>query len=92
MTVLGEILDEHLLELVSAGMQRPSAGGGAHSSHGNDKGRVVGALHDIVIKLDNLFDPRYWEGVSSVSLLAGVFVRTGEGALPSDLIPFAGFL
>lgn len=39
-------------------------GGVAHGSHSDDKSRVVGALYNIVVELNDLFDSRDWKHVS----------------------------
>lgn len=34
----------------------------AYSSHGDDEGRVVGTLYNVVVKLNDLLDARYYRG------------------------------
>lgn len=65
-------------------------GGVAHRSHGDDKGRIVGALYDIVVELNDLLDSRDWKLVSLVrSPLSALLVRTRKRSLSSDLLRLA---
>lgn len=50
--------------IVISGREGEVDGGVAHGSHSDDKSRVVGALYNIVIELNDLFYPRDWEIVS----------------------------
>lgn len=65
--------------------------GVAHSSHGDDKGRIVGALYDIVIELNDLLDSRDWKYISLARslILSSLLVRTGKRSLSSDLLRLA---
>lgn len=58
MSLLGKILDEHFLNMASVGTRGIVVESAAHGSHCDDEGRVVRALYDILVQLDDLFDPR----------------------------------
>jgi hypothetical protein len=47
----------------------------AHSSHGDHKGRVVGALYNIIVKLDDLLDTGDWQLVSRLLTSSSVESR-----------------
>lgn len=56
MPLLSKVLDEHFLNLVSAGVRVIEVEGLAYGSHCDNEGCVVRTLYDILIQLDNLLD------------------------------------
>lgn len=65
-----------------------------YCSHGNNKSRVVGALHNILIKLDDLLDTRNWSSRSIMRVIfaAQLTVLTRECALAGDFIRLSSVL
>lgn len=47
-----------------SGREGAVTGGVAHGSHSNDKSRVVRALYNIVVELNDLLNPGDWKHVS----------------------------
>ena len=63
MPLLSKVLDEHLLNLVLAGMRVIEVEGLAHGSHCDNERCVVRALYDILVQLDNLLDSSNYRNV-----------------------------
>lgn len=66
--------------------------GVAHSRHGNHKGRVVGALYNIIVELNDLLDTRDWYRLARSNLSGKDLGLTGESALSGNLLRLARFL
>lgn len=64
------MLNEHLLTIGLVGARGTMFGSMAHSSHCNDEGRIIRALHNILVQLDNLLDTRNYETLSGTSIQA----------------------
>lgn len=56
MALFGEVLDEHLLEFASVVVYGMEVEGVTNGGHGDDKRRIVGALYNVVVQLNDLFD------------------------------------
>lgn len=63
MPLLSKVLDEHLLNLVLAGMRVIEVEGLANGSHCDNESCVVRALYDILVQLDNLLDSSNYRNV-----------------------------
>lgn len=88
MSLLGKILNEHFLNMASVGNRGIVVESATHGSHCDDEGRVVRALYDILVQLDDLFDSRDYNTLSEIALqfIMECLQLTGKCALASDLI------
>jgi hypothetical protein len=83
MPLLSKVLDEHLLDLTLAGVPGMFEGV-AYGSHCDDEGRVVRALYDILVQLNNLLNSSNYK-----NLLVWQFkvIVVSGGLLGSALCP-----